>query len=75
MTIEQFRNLLEAQPFQAFSIHLADRRCIPVAHREFVAQSPSGRTVIIYQPDESFNIVDLLLVTDLDVSRPQPAPS
>ena len=29
--------------------------------------SPSGRTMIVYQPDDSFNIVDLLLVTDLEV--------
>lgn len=68
MTIEQFRNVLQAQPFHPFSIHLADGREIPVAHHEFVAQSPSGRTVIVYRPDESFNIVDLLLVTDLEVS-------
>lgn len=73
MTIEQFRNLLNAQPFAPFSIHLADGRQIPVVHREFVAQSPSGRTVIVYQPNESFNIVDLLLVTDLEVSTALPA--
>ena len=36
-------------------------------HREFLAISPSGRTSIVYQPDESFNIVDLLLVTDFEV--------
>lgn len=75
MTIKQFRNLLEARPFQASSIYLADGRGIPVAHREFVAPSPSGRTVIVYQPEASFNIVDLLHVTDLEVSRPQPAQS
>ena len=29
--------------------------------------SPSGRTIIVYQPDDSSNIIDLLLVTDLEV--------
>jgi hypothetical protein len=46
---------------------LADGREIEVEHPEFMARAPSGRTVVIYQPDDSFNIVDLLLVTDLEV--------
>lgn len=62
MTINEFRNLLGAQPFRAFDIHLADGRSIPVKHREFALPSPSGRTVIVYQPDDSFDIIDLLLV-------------
>ena len=68
MTIDQFRQLRDAEPFQPFTIHLADGRNVPVHHPEFVAASPSGRTVIVYQPDDSFNIIDLLLVTDLEVN-------
>jgi hypothetical protein len=67
MTIEELRNLYDAQPFQSFTLHLADGRQIPVHHREFMIISPSGRTVIVYQPDDSFNIVDRLLVTALEV--------
>jgi hypothetical protein len=48
---------------------LADGREIEVAHPEFMTRSPSGRTIVVYQPDESLNIVDLLLVTDFEVSR------
>jgi hypothetical protein len=65
MTIQQLRHVHDAQPFQPFVIHLADGRQVPVHHREFLAASPSGRTVIVYQPDDSFNIIDLLLVSDL----------
>jgi hypothetical protein len=67
MTIEKIRDLYHAQPFQPFIIHLADGRGIPVHHRDFMATAPSGRTVIVYQPDDSHNIIDLLLVTDLEV--------
>ena len=67
MTIEEMRELWKAEPFQRFIIHLADGRQIPVRHREFLAMSPSGRTAIVYQPDDSHNIIDLLLVTDLQV--------
>jgi hypothetical protein len=74
MTIEQLRNFYNAQPFQPFLMHLADGRNIPVRHREFLMPSPSGRTVIVYQPDDSFNIIDLLLVTDLEVTSNAASP-
>jgi hypothetical protein len=69
MTTDQIRNLWKAEPFRPFIIHLADGRQIRVAHPEFMIPSPSGRTIIVYQSDESFNIIDLLLVTDLEISR------
>jgi hypothetical protein len=69
VTIDQFRKLLHAQPFQPFVIHLADGRQMAVPHRDFASISPSGRTVIISQPDDTFEIIDLLLVTGLE-SRP-----
>jgi len=67
MTIEQVRNLYNAQPFRPFTIHLADGRRIPVHHREFVMTVPSGRTIVVCQPDDTLNIIDLLLVTDLEI--------
>ena len=74
MTIEKIRDLYNAQPFRPFILHLADGRAVPVDHPEFLAAAPSGRTVVIYQPDDTMNIVDLLLVTDLEV-RPNGRPS
>ena len=69
MTIEKIRQLYEVEPFQPFVMHLADGRKVAVTHREWLASAPSGRTVIVFQPDDSFNIVDLLLVTDLEVKN------
>lgn len=74
MTVERLRNLYEAQPFRPFIIHTSDGREVPVRHREFLALGPAGRTVIVYQPDESFDIIDLLLVTDLEV-KPNLSPA
>jgi hypothetical protein len=48
-------------------IHLADGREVPVHHREFIMAAPSGRTVIVCQPDDTVNIIDLLLVTGLEL--------
>jgi hypothetical protein len=67
MTIDKIRELYGAQPFRPFTMHLADGREIIVEHPEFIAQAPSGRTIVVYQPNDSLNIIDLLLVTDLEV--------
>ena len=67
MTIEKFREVLGAKPFRPFTICLADGTTIPVVSQEFVAASPSGRTVIVFQPDDRMSILDLLLVTKLVV--------
>jgi hypothetical protein len=66
MTIEQLRAAYSAQPFRPFVIHLADGREVAVASREFIMAVPSGRTVVVCQPDDTVNIIDLLLVTDLE---------
>jgi hypothetical protein len=75
MRIEQFRQVHQAQPFHPFTIHLADGRAFLVPHREFVSYSPSGRTLVVHQTDDSFSILDLLLVTELEVHGPAPAAS
>ena len=68
MTIERIRAQCHLQPFLPFTLHLADGREIPVPHPDFVALGPLGRTLLVYRPDESHHVVDLLLVTDLHVS-------
>lgn len=70
MTAEQLKILREANPFRPFTIHLADGRTLSVPHRDFVSQFPSGRTIIVYNPDDTYSIVDLYLVTELEVQKP-----
>jgi len=67
MTREQLVQVMHAQPFQRFRIHLADGRQLDVNHPDFLARSPSGRTAILYKPDETFEVIDLLLVASLEV--------
>jgi hypothetical protein len=67
MTVEQFTNVLHAQPFQPFTIHMADGQKFLVRHRDFVSRSPTGRTVIVHGENDSFRVLDLLLMTQLEV--------
>jgi hypothetical protein len=66
VTTDKFKATLHTEPFVPFVVHLAEGRSIPVNHREFAILAPSGRTVVIFQPDDTMNMVDLLLVTDLE---------
>jgi hypothetical protein len=66
MTIEQLRNLHHAQPFRPFTIHLADGRNLEVPHPDFLSYSPSGRTIVVHHADDTFSILDVLLVTELE---------
>jgi hypothetical protein len=49
---------------------MADGRSFHVPHPEFLSRSPSGRTIIVYGNDESFSVLDLLLLTELEVHAP-----
>jgi hypothetical protein len=69
MTADQLRAVRNANPFRPFKIHLADGRALPVRHRDYVSQSPGGRTVIIYESEEAFNLVDLLLVSAIEAEE------
>lgn len=65
MTIEHVRKLHAARPFQPFEIHLADGRTFAVPHPELLMQSQSGRTIAVACPDDTFETIDLLLVTSI----------
>jgi hypothetical protein len=67
MTIDQFRATLHQTPFRPFNIRMADGRTFGVKRPDFVAQSPTGRTVIVMQNDESYSVLDLLLMSELEV--------
>lgn len=72
MTVEQLRIMREANPFRPFRIHVADEKSFDVPHRDFVAPSPTGRTAIIYRPDDTWSVIDVYLITELELLVPTP---
>ena len=76
MSIDELRKVREANPFRAFTIHLADGRSYRINHRDYLSTSPVGRTVIVNGEDGGFDILDMLVVTVLSVEKPaEPAMS
>ena len=66
MTIDQLRQMHHAHPFRPFRMHLADGRHLEVHHPDFLAYTTTGRTVVVTRVDETFEVIDLLLVTSLE---------
>jgi hypothetical protein len=70
MKADEVRKLLRTQPFRPFVVHVADGGRLLVKHEDFIALAPSGREMIVYRhnkPDD-YEVVDLLLVTRLEVA-------
>ncbi len=69
MTVQQLRAAWRAVPFRPFTLHMADGRSFTVPHPDFLSMSPTGRTVIVYQEDDEFSILDLLVMTEIAFPR------
>ena len=67
MTATKLKEVYDLQPFRPFTLRLADGRAIPVLDREFMMAAPSGQVVVVMQPDDTMNIIDLNLVTDIEI--------
>jgi len=71
MTMNEMRAALDAQPFVPFKLHLADGDVLTVPHREFIALSPAGRTVVVFDQDGEMSIVDVLLISRIEMINGQ----
>ena len=64
MDLNGLREAIRRQPFEPFSIGLADGRVLPVPHPDFVALTP--RRVIVVAEDGSWSVVEPVLIVSLD---------
>ena len=69
MDIAGIREALHREPFLPFAIRLADGRSLPVPHPDFVALTP--RRVIVGAVDDSWSVVEPLLISSLDYEPPR----
>ena len=71
MKAETLRRLIEANPFQPFSVNLADGRALKVPHRDFISHSPNYRMLTIWKEDDSYDFVGFFLVIGFHVEKPR----
>jgi len=65
MTIESLPRARGSAPFRPFALKLADGRSLPVPHPEHLAFNPKGRTAVVMDDRDGFEVVDLPLVVSL----------
>ena len=69
MLIEQLDKFHQAQPFMPFRIVMSDGRTLYVPHPEYLARSPHGRTVCVFDvEDGGFEVIDLLHVAGVKIT-------
>lgn len=66
MNIRELKDAYKAAPFQPFDIVLTNGRTVRVAHPEFMAFSPRGRTAVVYD-EEGLERIDIPLIISLKV--------
>ena len=71
MDLAGIRDAIHREPFRPFSLRLADGRCLPVRHPEFVAVG--RRRAIVIADDDSWSVLEPLLVVSLDYEGSSPA--
>ena len=67
MRMDELKAIHLAQPFRPFIIHLGDGRSLLVKHPNFLARSPEGRTAIVFGEAGSFEVVDVMLATSVEL--------
>ncbi len=75
MDHEEIRKLLRARPFIPFIIHMPEGRTVRVTNSEFALLGPQGRSMFVYDtdPDAPFNLLDVRLITRVEVGPPPQA--
>ncbi len=66
MTIDGIREAVHAVPFRPFGLRFADGKLVKVAHQDYIAFGPKGRTVVVYGLDDSFRVLDVMRVIALE---------
>jgi len=70
MDLEGVREALLKRPFEPFNIRLADGRSLTVRHPEMVAVGK--RRIIVVEPDDSWSVIEPLLIVSLDYNGERP---
>ena len=74
MTSDVLRAAIRSRPFVPFIIVMGDGNEHQVPHPEFLAMSRSGRLAYLVNADDTWSVLDLLLMTELRLEVVPQAP-
>lgn len=70
MSVSSIREPIAARPFQPFTVRVADQRSYTIRHPEFATIGPQNGTVAIWHDDGGVSIIDMLMITGIDLMPP-----
>jgi len=68
MTRRVIQKAMAQKPFRRFSVRLTDGELVEIKGEHTAAVHPKGRTMIIFEEDGGYRIIDLALITDLETA-------
>ena len=71
MSETELRAEMRKQPFQEFDVKTADGATFRVFHPDYAMISPTGESVIIFERDGHYSVVNMNLVVSLEPVRPK----
>src|SRR5947209_1813205 len=74
MDIQGIREALHRQPFEPFTIRLADGRAFSVPHSDYVALG-QRRIIVVDRDDDRWSVIEPLLIVSLDYNGTASAPN
>ena len=70
MSADELRTHITAVHFEPFNLRTADGRRIPVRARDFVLITPNKRSLYVFQPDNSREVLDIMLILGIEFGPP-----
>lgn len=67
MSGDEIRELKRAEPFRPFTIAMAHGRRVPVLGPDYFLVSPSGRSVDVFQRDDSLDMLDVASIVEIAI--------
>lgn len=75
MTAEQLRQHIVAAPFTPFHLRTVDGRRVPVLNRDFILITPTRTHTFVFQPDDSYSVLDIALLQGVEFGPPAATPT
>jgi hypothetical protein len=66
MTADAIKDALHTIPFVPFALKVVGGKKYAVPHPDFVAISPTGRTLVLYTEGDRSTVIDIALVSQLE---------
>ena len=68
MTRQVIQKAMAQKPFRQFSVRLTDGELVKIKGEHTAAVHPKGKTMIIFEEDGGYRIIDLALITELQTA-------